>query len=75
MDSMDASCVFYAKVGKLNHLECNKIWLVTVNKAGIVWLTVEHDVNVSVSLIYYPGDFLRQISENVLFLKDGPMYI
>jgi len=60
MDCMEASCVFYVKVGKLNHLERNQIGLVTVNKPGIVRLTVQHDMIVSVSFMYYLGDFLRQ---------------
>jgi hypothetical protein len=75
IDSMEASCVFYVKVGKLNHIECNRIWLVTVNKSGIVRLTVQHDMIVSVSFMYYPGDFLRQTSADVLFLEQGPIYI
>jgi len=75
LDSMEASCVFYVKVGKLNHLERSQIWLVTVNKGGIVRLTVQHDMIVSVSYMYYPGDFLRQTSAGVLFLKESPIYI
>jgi len=58
MDSMEASCVFYVKVGKLNHLERNQIWLVTVNKAEIVRLTMQQDMIVSVSFMYYRRDFL-----------------
>jgi hypothetical protein len=75
MDSMEASCVMYVKVGKLNHLERNQMWLVTVNKAGIVRLTIQHDMIVSVGFMYYPGDFLRQISADILFLKEGPIYL
>jgi len=75
MDSMEASCVFYVKVGKLNHIERNLIWLVTVNTAGIVRLTVQHHMIVSASFMYYPGDFLRQTSAGVLFLEEGPIYI
>jgi hypothetical protein len=39
MDSLEASCVLYGKVGKLKHLEHGQIGLVTVNKVGIVTLT------------------------------------
>ena len=75
LDSMEASCVFYIKVGKLNHLEHSQIWLVTVNKAGIVRLTVQHTMIFSVSFMYYPGDFLRQTSAVVRFLEECPIYI
>jgi len=48
MDNMEASCVFYVKVGTFTHLEQSKISLLTVNKSGIVTLTVQHDMIVSV---------------------------
>jgi hypothetical protein len=69
MDSMEASCVFYVTVDMSNHLEQSPIWLVTVNTVGIVRLTVQHDFIVSVSFMYHPGDFVRQISAGILFLK------
>jgi hypothetical protein len=75
MDSMEASCIFYVKVGMLNHLEHSQIWLVTVNKAEIVRLTVQHAMIVSVSFMYYPRDFLRQISVDARFLNKCPIYI
>ena len=75
MDSMVASCVFYVKVGKLIHLGRSLIWFVTVNKAGIVRLTVIDHIIVSVSFLQYPGDCLRQTSAGVLFLEEGPIHI
>jgi hypothetical protein len=48
---------------------------VTVNKAGIVRVTIQHDMIGSVSFMYYPRDFLRQISGDVLFLEEGSIYI
>jgi hypothetical protein len=75
MDSVEVSCVCYVKVGMLNHLERNQIWLVTVNIAGIVRLTVQHEMIVSVSFMKYPRDFLRQTSADVLFLEEFPIYI
>jgi len=48
MDNMEASCIFYVKVGTLTHLEQSKIILLTVKKSGIVTLTVPHDLIVSV---------------------------
>jgi hypothetical protein len=47
MDNMEASCVFYVKVGTFTHLEQSKISLLTVNTSGIVMLTVQHDLIVS----------------------------
>jgi len=51
MDNMEASCVFYVKVGTFTHLEQSKIFLLTVKKSGIVTLTVQHDLIVSIIFI------------------------
>jgi hypothetical protein len=75
MDNMEVSCAFYVKVGKSNHPERNQIWLLTVNKGGIVRLTVQHAMIVSVSFMYYPGDLLIQTSAVVLFIEEGRIYI
>jgi hypothetical protein len=75
MDSMEAICGFNVKVGNLNHLERNQIWIVTVNKVGIVRLTVRHWIIVTVSFMYFLGDLLGQTSTEVLFLEEGPLYI
>jgi len=48
MDNMEASCVFYVKVGTLTHLEQRKVCLLSVKKSGLVTLTVQHDLIVSV---------------------------
>jgi hypothetical protein len=48
MDNMEASLVFYVKVGMFTHLEQSKISRFTVNKSGIVTLTVQHDMIVSI---------------------------
>jgi len=74
MENMEASCVFYVKVGTLTHLEQSKTSLLTVNKRGIVRLAVQHDFIVSVSFMYYPGDHLRQTSAGVLSLEQCPIY-
>jgi len=42
MDNMEASCVFYVKVGTFTHLEQSKISLLAVNKSEIVMLNVQH---------------------------------
>jgi len=75
MDSMVASCISYVKVGKLNHLENSRIWLVSVNEAGIVRLTVQHRMIVSVSFMYYPWEFCRQTSANGVFPEKCPIHI
>jgi hypothetical protein len=74
MDNMEASCVFYVKVGTVTHLEQSKTSLLTVKETGIVRLTVQHDLIVSVSFMYYPGDYLRQTSADVLSLEQCLMY-
>jgi hypothetical protein len=51
MDNMEASCIFYVTVGTFTHLEESKISLLTVNKCGIVKLTVQHDLIVSISFM------------------------
>jgi hypothetical protein len=50
-DNMEVSCVFYIKVSTFTHLEQSKIALITVNKSGVMTLTVQHDIFVSVSLM------------------------
>jgi len=72
MDSMKASCVFYVKNGKLNHLEHSHIWLVTGNKVGIVRLTVQYDMLVSVSVRYHRRHFLSQTSADLFFVEECP---
>jgi len=74
MDNMEACCVIYVKVGTFTHLEQSKIFLLTVKKSGIVTLTVQHDLIVSVIFMYYPGDYLRQTAANVFSLQLHPIY-
>jgi len=75
MDSMEASCVFYIKVGMINHLQQSQIWLVADNTMEMVWRTIQHDLIVRISFIYYPGDCLRQSSADILSLEECPMFI
>jgi len=74
MDNMETSCVFYVKVGTFSHLEQSKTPLLTVNKSGIVRLTVQHDLIVSISFMYYPRDYLRQTLAEILFLEQCSIY-
>jgi len=75
MDIMEASCIFYVKVGTFTHLERSTISLLTVNKSGIVTLTVQHDMIVRLTFTLYLGDHLRQTSADVLSLEQNPTEI
>jgi len=75
MDNMEACCVFHVNVGTFTHLEQSKISLLTVNKSGIVTLTIQHDMIVSVIFMHYPGNYLRQTSPDVLSLEQHPINI
>ena len=59
MDHMEASCVFYVKVGTLDQLEQSKFCVLTVTKLGIVMLTLQDDSIFSVSFMYDPGDLFE----------------
>ena len=73
--NMEASCVFYVKVGTFTHLDQSKIFLLPVNTTAIVRLTVQHDLIASVGFMYDPGDPLRQISADVLSLIQCPIQV
>jgi len=60
MDKMQASCVFYVKVGTLTHLEESKISHLNVNKTRLVRVTLHHDLIVRVTFMYCPKHDLRQ---------------
>jgi len=59
MDHMEASCVFYVKVGRLDQREQSKFCVLTFLKLGIVMITVPGDSTFSVSFMYDPGYLLR----------------
>jgi len=48
MDHMDASCVFYVKVGRFGKFEQSKISILTVTSLGIVMLIVHYNLIISV---------------------------
>jgi hypothetical protein len=75
MNNMEVSCVFYVTVSMFTHLEQSKIGLVTVNKSGIMTLTIQPDLIVSVCFRLYPGDDLRQTSADVHSLELHPINI
>jgi hypothetical protein len=66
---MEVSCIYYVKVGIFTHLEQSKIFVLTVNKTGIVRLTVKHELIVIVSFMYYPSNYVQQTSSAVLCLE------
>jgi len=47
VDQMEASCVFYVKVGKFDQLEQSKISVLTVTSLGIAMLTIQDDFIIS----------------------------
>ena len=51
MDNMEASCIFYVKVVMFTHVEQRNISLMTVNETGIVKLTVQRNMIVSISFL------------------------
>jgi len=69
MDHIEASCVFYVKVGRFDQLEQSKIWVLTVTSLVQVMLTVYHDLMVSVGFVSEPGNVLRQTSPDVCFIS------
>jgi len=48
MDNMEASCIFYVMVGTFDQLEQSKICILTITTLGIVLLTVQYDLVVSI---------------------------
>jgi len=48
IDHIEASCVLYVKVGRFDQFEQSKISVLTVISLGIVILTVDYDLMVSV---------------------------
>jgi len=51
MDHMEASCVFYIKVGTLDQLEQSRISVLTITSLGIAMLTVSHDLIFGVTFL------------------------
>jgi hypothetical protein len=74
MDNMVASCIFYVMDGTFKHLQQRKIFFMTVYKAGIVMLTVQHDMIIRVSFWEYPRDFLKQTSADIFSIEQCPAY-
>jgi len=75
MDHMEASCIFYVKVGRFDQFEQSKISILTVTSLGMVMLTTHHDLMVSMWFMKDPGDVFRQTSWDVLSLEWCPLYI
>jgi len=72
MDHMEASCIFYVKVGMFDQLEQSKICVLTVTTLGMIMLTVQHNLIFSLCFMKDPGDFLRQTSPVYLSIEEFP---
>jgi len=75
MDDTEACCVIDVKAGMPDRVQSSKISILTVTKMGIVMLTVQHDLIVSVSFMEYPRDFLGQTLPDIRSLDEFPLYI
>jgi len=75
MDHIEASCIFYVKVGMLDQREQSKFCVLTVTTLGIVMITVQEDSTLGISFMYDPGDLLRQTSPDVLSIEGCPVYM
>jgi hypothetical protein len=73
MDSLEVSGVYYVKVGTCTYLEQSKISLMTVFKSGFVKLSLQRDLNVSISFRYFARDCLRHTSADVSSLEPYPI--
>jgi hypothetical protein len=73
IDNMEATCVFCIKVSTFTHVDQSETTLLTVSESGMVRLNVQHDLIVSVSFIYYPGNYFRQTSADILSLEQYPI--
>jgi hypothetical protein len=51
MDNLEVSCLFYVKVTMFTNLEHCKIALLTLNESGLLRLTAQLDMVVSVSFM------------------------
>ena len=69
MDNMEATCVFYVKVGTFTHLEQTKISILTVKISGIETLTVRYEIIVSIIFMQYSVDHLRQTTAEIYSLE------
>ena len=74
MDNMEESGVFDVNVSTLTHLEQSKTTRLTINQSGMITLILRHDLIVSVSFMYYPRDYLRQTSADVISLEQCPIH-
>ena len=74
MDHMEASCVFYVKVGMLNWLDPTKICVLTVKTLGIAMLTVHHYMMFSIG-IYMISRIVGDIHQHMSFQSINVLYI
>jgi hypothetical protein len=51
MEHLDASCVFYGKVGRFDQFKQSKLSGLTITSLGMVMLTVHYDLMVRVGFM------------------------
>jgi len=51
MDNMEVRCMLYVNVDTFTHLQQSEMSVLSVNKPGIVWLTVQHDLNSTIGFM------------------------
>jgi len=51
MKHIEATCIFYVKVGMFDQLEYSEICVLTVRTLGILMLSLQHDLIFSVSFV------------------------
>ena len=75
MDDMEARCVLYVKVGMFDQLEQSKICVFTITTFGLVMLTVQYELIVSLCVMSHPQDLLRKTSPDILSVEGLPVNI
>jgi len=51
MDNMEASCIFYVKVGRFDQFKQSKVCILTITKIRIVKLTIQCDMILSLTFM------------------------
>jgi hypothetical protein len=59
----------YVEDDWFDHVERNKVCILTVTKLEIVMLTIQYEFMFGICFVYDPGDDLRQPSPTVLAVK------
>jgi hypothetical protein len=74
-DHMEASCIFYVKVGMFDQLEQIKLCFLIITSLGIVMLTIQLVPILSVSFTEDPRDVIRETLADVISVEEYPFHI